>query len=277
LYIDDRVQNQSDPAAAYNNIENQYLVAYSDWQTSSTVNIQLKSLNAAGNGLNSASILSGTDQYRGGPDLAYNSLNNQYLVVYGNEGPLPPRILGKSFSATLVSISPEFQYNDDGIFGTNPKITCHANECLVAWNGIIDSTVKARRISLSGTPLGPAGGFEISGYIENVYHQVASVSLLKPWGYLITWNYFLMTSADEGDVVGVMVGFGEDQTLGNSFTMDNRPHYQGKSDLACDRSGSCLMANSHNPVHYPGGDLEISGRLVFTSRNYLPLTLRVVH
>lgn len=277
LYIDDRVQDQSDPAVAYNSIENQYLVAYSHWQTSSTVNVQLQSLDAAGNGLNSASILSSTDQYRGGPDLAYNSSKNQYLVVYGHEGSFLPRVLGKSFSATLVSMSPEFQYNDDGVIGTNPKITCHTDECLVAWNGFIDSTLKARRISLSGTPLGPAGGFELSGYIENVNHQVTSVSLLRPWGYLITWDYFLMTSADKGDVFGVMVGFGEDQPLGDSFTMDNRPYYQGNSDLACDRSGSCLLADSHNPVQYPAGDLEVSGRLVFTSRNYLPLTLRVVH
>jgi hypothetical protein len=277
LYIDDRVQNQTDPALAYNNIENQYLVAYSHWQTSSTVNVQLQSLNAAGNVVNSASILSGADQYRGGPDLAYNSSKNQYLVVYGHEGSFLPRVLGKSFSATLVSMSPEFQYNDDGLIGTNPKLTCHISECLVAWNGFIDSTIKARRISFSGTPLGPAGGFEISGYIENVDHQVTSVSLFKPWGYLVTWDYFLMTSADEGDVFGIMVGFGEDQALGDSFPLDNRPYYQGKSDLACDRSGSCLLTNSHNPVQYPAGDLGISGRLVFTSRTYLPLTLRVVH
>lgn len=277
LYIDSRLQRQNNPAVAYNNIENQYLVAYSDWQTSTTVNVKLQSLNPAGGGVHSASIVSSTDQYRGSPDIAYNRLDNQYLVVYGFEGsyPLLPRILGKSFSATLVSMSPEFQYDDDGVFGTNPKITCHTNECLVAWNGFGDSKVKARRISLNGIPYGSAGGFEISGYIENVLHQVTSVSLLKPWGYLITWDYFLMTTADKGDIFGVVVGFGKDQPMGNSFPIDNRTHYEGgPSSLACDPAGSCLVVNSHNPVQYPAGDSEISGRLVFTLRNFIPLAMK---
>jgi hypothetical protein len=275
LYIDSRLQEQNHPAVAYNKHENQYLVAYSDWQSSSTVNVYLQTLNPVGGGVKATAIVSATGEYRGGPDLAYNVLDNRYLVVYGYESSFLPRILGKSFSATLVSLSPEFHYNDDGDLGTNPKIACHVESCLVAWNGFGDSKkIKARRISRDGTSLGPNGGFEIAAPIQNVIQSTSRVSLFKPWGYLITWNHFLTTTADMGDVYGVVVGFGKDQTMGNSFPIDDRSHYEGSSDLACDPSGSCLAVNSHNPVQYPAGDMEISGRLVFTLRNFIPLSMR---
>jgi hypothetical protein len=274
LSIDNRLQLQNDPDVVYNNLENEYLVAYSDWQTSNTANVNLQRLNQFGAAIDSASIASPAGQYRGDPDLFHDAIGNRYLVVYGHEGSTPPRILGKSFSGSLMSLSPEFHYNDDGGYGTNPKIACRNVDCLVTWNGLMDSEVKARRVSLDGTPLGPAGGFELSGHIKDVIHSVGNVALFKPWGYIITWDYFLTTTADKGDVFGILVGFGDDHPMGDSFPIDDRAHYEGKSDLACTPSGTCLFADSHNPVQYPNGDWEVSGRLVFTFRNYIPLAIR---
>ncbi len=270
--IDERLLKQTDPAIAYNNQDHHYLVAYTDWQVSGSVNVYLQSLDEEGSKIGNATIASGSGEYRGDPDMAYDAEYNRYLIVYYNEGSFPPRILGRTVSADLSSLSPEFHYNDDGTMGSDPKISCSSSECLVVWGYMADSYVKARRVSRDATPLGPNGGFEIAGLIQDVIQRIPSVSIFSPWGYLITWDYFLTTTADKGDVYGRVVGFGMDQPMGNAFPIDNRQNFQGYSDLACAPTGSCLLVDSHNPLEYPAGDYEINGRLVYTLQVFLPLT-----
>ena len=274
LIIDDRPEKQADPAVVYNNQELQYLVAYSDWQASGLLNVYLQTLGENGSGIYNAVIESGSGEYRGFPDVAYDAEYNRYLIVYGNEGPYLPRIIGKTFSADLSSFSPEFHYNDDNVLGYEAQISCGLNDCLVVWSGGFHGYVKARRVSHDGTPLGPTGGFEIAGLITDVIQGRPSVSIFNPWGYLVTWNYFVTTTADNGDVYGRVVGYGKDKPIGIRFPIDNRQFYEGYSSLACDLTGSCLLVDSHNPLEYPAGDYEISGRLVYTQRVFLPLTIR---
>lgn len=274
LYIDTRPRRQMDPAVVFNHAENQYLVAYSDWQTSTTVNLMLKTLNKNGGVIDSASIVSAADQYRGSPNLAYSALDNHYLVVYGHEGAFIPRILGKSFSTTLASLTPEFHYTDDGNGGMYPKIACSIHECLVTWAGLMGSGVKARRITPDGTPLGPSGGFEVAAPIKDIIQESPAISLFNPWGYLITWGHFLSTSGNESDVYGSVVGIGDNNPMGTNFPIDDRTYFEGFPELACNPFGRCLLAISHNPVQYPAGDMEISGQLIYTLHNYIPLTMK---
>ena len=274
LYIDTRPQRQMDPAVVYNNLENQYLVAYSDWLNTTTVNLRLKTLNQSGAEINSASIVSAAGQFRGSPDLAFSAPDNRYMVVYGHEGSFLPRIYGKSFSPELVSLSPEFNYNDDGSGGQYPKIACSTDECIVAWVGIMGSGVKARRIATDGTPFAPNGGFEIAAPVKDIIQDSPAISLFKPWGYLFTWNHFLSTSADESDVYGSVVAYGQNHPMGNSFPVDTRTYHEGYPDLACGFYGRCLLVISHNPVQYPTGDKEISGRFISTLLNFVPLIIK---
>ena len=276
LFIDDRPLEQSDPALVYNNQEHQYLIAYSDWQASGSVNVYLQTLDENGNGIDNAVIVSGSGEYRGSPDVAYDAEFNRYLIVYGNVGSYSPRILGKTISADLGSLSPEFHYNDDGYDGRYPKIACSKNECLVVWSiGFKSVDVKARRVSRDATPLGPNGGFEISRPIQDVNQGDPSVSIFNPWGYLVTWNLHLTTwGTDNGDVYGRVVDFGKDQPMGSGFPIDNRQYFEGDSSLACDPNGRCLLVDSHNPLQYPAGDKEVNGRLIYTLRNFIPLCMR---
>jgi hypothetical protein len=274
LPLDDRIQWQMDPAVVYNHQENQYLLAYSDWQSATSINIHLQTLDQDGGWLKDKMIVSGEGIYRYAPELAYNSADNHYLVVYTNEGAYTPKVLGKSFSASLVSLSPEVQYNDDGIVGLAPKIACRLDGCLVTWMTDMGNKIKARRIMWDASPIGPLGGFEISAPITDVIQAIPSVALFKPWGYLIVWDYLLSTSFDQRDIFAAIVKFGQDQPDGNRFPIDDRSNYQGKPALACDSKGSCFIVNSYNPQQYPAGDRELSGRLVFTYRSYIPLTMR---
>jgi hypothetical protein len=274
LYIDNRGQVQNSPAVVYNPRENQYLVAYSDWQTANTVNVRLKTLDQAGGEVDNAEIISASGQFRGTPDLAHNPRDNQYMVVYGYEGSFLPRIMGKSFSATLGSTSPEFHYNDDGIGGMEPVVACNLQDCLVTWQGLMGSGVKARRTALDGSPLGTVGGFEIAAPIPDIIQEAIAVTWFDPWGYLVSWNQFLSTSGNTSDVMGALVGSKQDTLLGNIFPLDDRLYFAGWPEMACAPSGSCLFVDTHNPVEYPNGDNEINGRLVFTHRNYIPLAIR---
>ena len=134
--------------------------------------------------------------------------------------------------------------------------------------------VRARRVSKDGIPLGSSGGFEIGQHIQDVIQIASSVSVFDPWGYLITWDYFVSTTADQGDVFGRVVGFGDDFPMGNGFPLDIRSNFDGGSDMACNSTGICLLVDSHCSQSYPGCDSEINGRLVYTQRNFLPLTIR---
>lgn len=272
IWIDERLLKQTKPAIAYNNQDHHYLVAYSDWQVSGSVNVYLQSLDEKGSKIGNATIASGSGEYRVEPDVAYDAEYNRYLIVYGYEGLFIPRILGRTVSANLSSLSPEFHYNDDGVIGYNPEISCSLSDCLVVWGGGFNGHVKARRVSRDATPLGPNGGFEVAGLIQDVFQNNPSVSIFNPWGYLVAWNYFVITTNDKGDVYGRVVGFGKDQPMGNAFPIDNRQNFQGYSDLACAPTGGCLLVDSHNPLVYPNGDYEINGRLVYTPQVFLPLT-----
>ena len=271
LYLDTSPQRQTDPAVVYNPLENQYLLGYSDWQSFSTVNLKLQTLNQFGGAVNSASVVSPANEFRGTPALAHIALDNHYLVVYGYEGSFIPRILGKSFSTTLGSLSPEYNYTDDGSGGMNPKIGCSPSGCLVTWNGLSGAGIKGRHIAHDGSSLGPSGGFEIAAPVQNIIHTASAVSLFQPWGYLTIWDQFLSISADQGDIYGSTIRFGENHPSGNGFPMDNRPYYEDLSSIACNLIGRCLLVNNHNPVQYPAGDFEISGRLVFSRQNFIPL------
>ncbi len=272
--IDDRLLKQTDPAVAYNNQDHQYLVTYVDQQASGSWDVYLQSLNEDVGTTITTTIASGSGEYRMDPDVEYDVVDNHYLIVYGHEGTFKPRVLGRTVSANLSSLSPEFHYNDDGVIGYDPKISCSSSDCLVVWSGGFNGYVKARRVSRDATPLGPNGGFEIAGLIQHVIQGSPSVSIFNPWGYLITWDYFVTTTADKGDVYGRMVGFGKDQPMGNAFPIDNRQNFQGYSDLACAPTGGCLLVDTHNPLVYPHGDYEINGRLVYTPQVFLPLTIR---
>lgn len=275
FYIDNRLLKQTHPDVVYNDIDHHYLVSYCDQQPSGREDVYLRILDENGSYLGSATIAS--TAYCWKPDVAYEEEQNRYLVVYGNEDPIIPilpRILGRTVSADLSSLSPEFHYNDDEVIGYNPDISCNLDGCLVVWSGGFGGYVKARRVSHDGTPLGPTGGFEIAGVIEDVLKRNPSVSILYPWGYLVTWDYFLTTSNAHGDVYGRVVGFGKDQPMDGVFPVDNRQFFEGYSALACDLTGSCLLVDTHNPLEHPAGDHEISGRLVYTLRVFLPLTIR---
>jgi hypothetical protein len=274
LYIDNRSLKQTDPAVVYNNQEHQYLIAYSDWQASGSVNVYLQTLNENGSGIDNAAIVSGSGEYRGFPDVAYDAEYNRYLIVYSNEGPFLPRILGKTVSADLSSFSPDFHYNDDNVLGYEAEISCGLKDCLVVWSGGFAGYVKARRVSHDATPLGPTGGFEIAGVIKDVIQRNPNVSIFNPWGYLVTWDYFVTTTADHGDVYGRVVAFGRDKPMDLEFPIDDRKYFEGDSSLACDPTGSCLLVDKHNPLEYPAGDYEINGRLVLTLRNFIPLIMR---
>jgi hypothetical protein len=66
----------------------------------------------------------------------------------------------------------------------------------------------------------------------------------------------------------------EKNPMGTNFPVDERANFESTPDLACEFYGGCLLALSHNPVQYPAGDKEISGRLISTILNYIPLTMK---
>jgi hypothetical protein len=274
LYLETAPLNQAAPDIAYNKQASTYLLAYENVQPGGEYFIELRSLSMDGNIIDGRTIASPAGEYRIAPAVVYNPERNNFFLVYSLEYTSgPPQIIGRTVSADLSQIGPEFEYTDSINYGMYPSVALGRNEYLITW-WYPEGPLTARRADLEGFPLGPSGGFPIAtaqSLIMNSYPQVARAGLS---GYLVAWNYFEMDTTDVGNIYGRYVGYGEDQPLDDRFAIDARTNYQGSTALACTPAGSCLVVNVHNPAAYPLGDYEISGRLIFMTQVYLPLAMR---
>lgn len=276
LYLDTAPLIQDDPVVVYNTQNHFYLLAYHSEQPGGEYNLELRSLGMDGGFLDARNIPSPPGEYRLDPSLVYNPNMNNFLLVYGIESTLgPPKVVGRTLSPDLIQISPEFEYSDPNNWGVEPHAALGRNEYLVTWYKYLsDGHIAARRLNMEAMPLGPSQGIMIAsgpGMISRSHPKVRRAGL---FGYLVTWNYFDMQTADVGDVYGRYVGFGQDQPLDENFAIDTRINYQGRANLACAHTGTCMVVNTHNPSAYPAGDYEISARLIFMTQVYLPLAMR---
>jgi hypothetical protein len=275
LYLETAPLIQDTPALAYNSQDPGYLLAYHSEQPAGGYFIELRALAADGNLLHAHTIVSPAGEFRMTPSAVYNPMHNEFFLVYGLEFSVGlPQIIGRTISPDLSQVGLEFEYTDGITYGLNPTAALGRNEYLVSWFNPSDTYVAARRADLDGSPLGRAGGFIVAIGDSMILRSYPRVARLGHFGYLVAWNYFEMTTPDVGDVFGRLVGFGKDQPLDAAFAIDARANYQGGAALTCTPAGECLVVNTHNPVAYPLGDLEISGRLILTTQVYLPLAMR---
>lgn len=328
-------ESREDPAVVYNPIQDEYLVAYTIWYTGSTYTSDILATRVSWDGSwtsGEITISSDADE-QVTPAVAYNSVDDEYLVVYSNQWAsgridmYAQRVRG-SDGALLsqntvasdlllarnmpsVAYSPAaysgnggyfiaYQYLDTvsyakeirgkvapgDLFGlyTNPEISiCTTNypwepiaaygdeQYLVSWWASVPggTQVRGRRVGNDGTPQGSAHGFSISTAYSAGPYRPSALAHGAAQGYLVVW-------LDDGsgpsleDVHGGYVMDGQDSAAGDPFAIDDTAPSQDTPSVACAPYGGCLVAY----MWWNVTDWDIGARLVWPHGLYVPLALR---
>jgi hypothetical protein len=262
------------PAVAYSPNANEYLVVYENfWGGSSDIDA-VRVRGSDGTVLGWRNIHAGAGQFRRAPDVAYSPASNLYLIAYQlhstdilNQGD----IVGKVASPNLGDLSPEISICTDTNDQQSVALASSEGEFIAVWeDSPTGSTTEiyARRLTGDGTPLGPSGGFWISGAL-NRYDEVPDVTY-GGGRYLIIWHRFM--GGLDFNVYGRYASPRVDIGLGSEFTLDDDPGAQMHPTVACNFIGDCIMTEEDNSG--PGGDFDIQGRMMWLQHVYLPLMIR---
>ncbi|MGB5933949.1 MAG: hypothetical protein WBH57_12900 [Anaerolineae bacterium] len=279
--IDNDVDKDWYPALAYNSQNDEFLVVYEKYVSSTRRDIEAQRVRASDGVLLSWRNIAGVaNQGRRLPDVAYNVTRNEYLIAYTMDPGIVitptlgvQDIYGKVASANLGTLSSEIHICDDAYDQDSANVAAGPDEYLVVWEdgalGTSDYDIYGRRVSGAGTPQGASGGFPIAAATANL-HVEPDVAYGAGYGYLVTWRYASGTSSGN-DLYGRHVMPGQDSATGNEFAIDSGADSQRSPALACAPSGDCLVVEEDN---WPAGDYEIRGRFVMPHRVYLPMVLR---
>ena len=266
---------QHHPAVAYNSDANEYLVVYQNTWGGGGQDVDAQRVRASdGWSPGWVNIATGAG-FRSFSDVAYCPASNYYLIAYTfrpNSVLAPGDIYAKVASWNIGYLSPEIHICDDANDQGTVAVATSADEYLAVWEDSPSTSTTelyARRLGADGTPLGPGGGFWMTGS-PGRHDGAPSVAYGAGYGYLIAWHRFM--GGLDYNVYGRYAMPGRDSAAGGEFALDNDVGAQMHPAVACGTSGDCLMAEEDNAG--AGGDFEIRGRLVMPYHLYLPLVVR---
>ncbi|MFO7698171.1 MAG: hypothetical protein R6X16_13580, partial [Anaerolineae bacterium] len=267
----------SRPAVAYNPLQSEYVVAWSNYWAAGGQDISAQRVRSDGLALNSTLVVSGPQIAASQPAISYSPLAyggaGGYLVAYMHQGGDPQtvtiRVKLARADLTLLETTPEVVLTTTNV-STLPAAASGKDGSLVAWSVAAPAPdqVRARRVSSGGTPLGGGIGFDVSGiYTTNISLPAVSLAYGRGYGYLAAWSF---DDAWAYEVRGRYVLEGQDAASGQEFIIDGQAASAREPAVACRPNGDCLVAYELEV----GGDWDIWARLVRPHRVFLPLVMR---
>ncbi len=276
LEVDPLESKYYSPAVAYNEQDDEFLVAYEN-VTPTCIDILARRFTAQ-TGLPADAphtIRSCTaDDSNRGPDIAYNPIRNNYLVSYIHfqygQPTYQSYMNAKVATSTLDALSPEFQLSGDGISSAYGHVVAGRDEYLAIWTAN-DGKIHAQRVNYDGTLPVPGSGFLITPTsTDNILTAISATNQ----GYWITWSHDPDPGQYAYDIYGNYISMGADEALPQEFPVDVDVNMQNYPKIACRWQGGCLVTDSYNLEVYPAGDSDIRGRFILLPRIYLPLVRR---
>ena len=207
--------NNYNPAVAYNDRHDEYLVV---WENDRGATRDIYAQRVAGDGtLKSWFIVSSTaNKWTYLPDVAYNPLQDEYLIVYtylasvGDDDIWARRVRWDG-SDLNQSQYQEFPVNIENGIQWYPAVTYNgtSNEYLVVYENNWSATLRnigAQRVRAGdGQLLGPTSGYSIAS-APNTIRRLPDVAYNPARNeYLIAYTY--QYSATDGDIYGKTVSF----------------------------------------------------------------------
>jgi len=274
LDVDVSTYSQDNAAIAYNGLENEFLIVYESKTASGSIDVIGRRYRLSDHTLLPPVTLtsSSAGQYRFDPAVAYNPARNNYFITYPFEDSvnLTDIVAGRWASFDLVNLGTEVNIISDTVIAyIEPAIAVGPDEYLVAVSTV--DYIYGRLVGGDGVPIGPSTGFPLPSVPVTGYYRRPGVGYQGSSTYLVTWSLYDSSTPQETDIFGQYVDAGTGSLIGPNILVDPSPHYQGYPSIACTPNGACLVAYEHNPTAYPGGDIDIRGRMVFLFKIYLPV------
>jgi hypothetical protein len=264
LVTSDEPPSTDPPVVVYNSHDDEFVVIY---QVSSG-DRDFKGVRiAAATGVKSLpQVVVDGDGWLNKHAVAYDAVNNRYLIAYMGEDSTDYLILMRTISADLSQVSaPTEIWRSPSSAGTDAlDLAVGPDGALVTWESLetSPSSIYARRTTLDGAPLGAATGFLVLGGVGNLHKTSPTTCYDDSGQFLVVWESW-DDSISEGNIQGRYVSAHADRPLGLRFGIDTRTGTQEYQDVACSGSGNALTVFCDGPVS-PGID-DIIGRMV-TSR-----------
>jgi hypothetical protein len=260
------------PAVTFNSRENEYLVVYENYWSSTLRDIGAQRVRADNGQLlgpsSGYSVATAPNTIRRQPDVAYNEARNEYLIAYtyqhnaGNGD-----IYGKIASFNFGTLSSEIHLVDNSVGQDSVALAAGPDEYMAVWNDGGGTTIYGLRV----TGAGATQSFIPLATDSGQTHVEPDVAYGGIYGYLVTWRY-ASSGSSGNDVYGRFVKVGQNTPWGSRFAIDNSSYSQRSPALACGAHGDCLVVEEDNwPLAV---DYEIRGRFVLAHHVYLPLVLR---
>jgi hypothetical protein len=264
INIDVGAGYQQDPDVAYNSTDDEYLVVYDTyWTPSGLEEVSAVRVRASDGSIpGSATVASDLSDTRQYAHVAYNSADNTFLIAYTVDN---ARVASKLAAADLTGVGSaterEIRSDADSVSG-DLGLAVGPSQFLVAWNenasGGTPGTIRARRVSLAGVPLGPTDGFVVS---PGLYSWSWRDSVGIGWGlfgsFVLAWDTH--DASDLDDLAGTVIRPGADGTSMETVAVCDVTPGQFYSAIDCAPSGACLVAYTEDDT--VGGDTDIKAKL----------------
>jgi hypothetical protein len=288
-HLDISYMMQFSPAVVYNPAQHEYLVGYTSQSAADNTRIRLWRISAT-DGLLAFKYVGSpmSKDYRQDPALAYNPQRNNYLLTYTHEwrdmlnwhydldAQLQQGDLGGAYPEVAIATGVDMLH----YMIQYPAVAyAPGQHFLVSWTrGTGPMNVYARRVGSDGVPRGPAGGFLVTGCSGFTYCRNSHLAYAPAFGFLVTWEFFDVSTPDVANVYGRLVHPGQDAPDGTNFAVDASANFQGFADVACASTSprsACLVVEEHCTTagiicSFP----DIRGRLVYPWLTDLPVVTK---
>jgi hypothetical protein len=253
------------PAVAYNSQDDEFLVVYEDRSTGvgEIKAVRVTASTGSATAWQTIAVSNPVWDTRSRPDVAYDPVNNRYIVAYEYDDYISvTKILVRTVSADLTSISPEYDVVTESDYVGSAAVSVGPQGALVSWllKDLLTSSIYARRIELDGSPLGATNGFLVLGGTPNLHKVNPDVCYVATGEYLVVWESE-DKSTNYGNVQGGFVSSTRDQLLGSRFGIDTSAGDQTEAAVACDTKNSSLVVLADYPAP-PPNDYDVVGHLV---------------
>ncbi len=262
---------ETHPAVAYNVRSDEYLLVWTERSDRFDASLWLRRIVASsGKWLGDAIEVSGlTGEQRAMADVAYNAIQDRYLLAYLFEADGPADVRFRSMPGDLSSLGTEYPLweHTAALHALPPVVTTGADEYLVVWpvrylqapppsTEYID--LYLQRIDGSGVAIGKPGGTLLMDHLFDEHYD-PDVAYSEGYGYLVVSCYASSTRW-EADVYGYHVLEEQDTSHSTGFAIDQGTGKQLEPAVACAPNGECLVAEVYQATTRSDGD--ILGRFI---------------
>ena len=199
-------EERGHPAVAYNAAAGEFLVVWEETFLNQDWDIHGMRLTATGSPIGKSFLIAARNNLERQPDVAYNSVRNEYLVVWkqivGEGGSAMPDISGQRLNATGAALGADFPVTFSNAEEAFPHLAYDrdSNQYLVVWqeSGVdADVNVRGQRVSWDGSWLGGVLDIATNGEVQK---DPAVAYASGPRQFFVTWSE--QPNSDHRDIVG---------------------------------------------------------------------------